>query len=378
MSNIQKAGIYVHIPFCRRKCTYCDFYVLTNQKLIDKFQRNLIKEISLSSQLIPEIQFDTLFIGGGTPSLIETRQIEKILTAIKTKYNFEPLEVTLEANPEDIYQNPELLKEYKSIGINRLSIGVQSFIDNELKLLSRMHNASQGIQVIEESLKIFDNLSIDLIYSLPGQKINDVIYSLEVAVSLGVPHISAYTLIFEENTRLYLDFLMGRIVRNQDELESELYLRTSDFLTDNGYQHYEVSNYAKEGYESKHNLKYWSGNDYLGFGPSAHSLISDYRWNNYKNIVKYNLSLAEGKLPRENLYKLSEKEKKFEYIMLHLRSSGIELKEYSHIFRGDFLIENKAAVEFILNNNLGNYSGSKFYLNSKGYALLDEILLEYF
>ncbi|MGB9697633.1 MAG: radical SAM family heme chaperone HemW [Ignavibacteria bacterium] len=374
----QKAGIYIHIPFCRRKCNYCDFYLITNQKLIEKFLWNLSKEIYLISEVIEDIHFETLFIGGGTPSLLEASQLEQIINLINKYYHFNGIEITIETNPEDLYENPSLIKDLRSIGINRLSIGIQSFSNKELKFLSRMHTASQGIAVIEQAFRYFDNVSIDLIYSLPEQNKEDVIYSLQQAVLQRVPHISAYTLIFEENTRLYLESLMGRIIRNADEHESELYLTLSEFLTDNNYEHYEVSNYSKEGYKSKHNLKYWLGGDYIGLGPSSHSLIRGHRWNNYKNIVKYNLALAENKLPRENIHKLSKKERKLEYIMLHLRSTGIELKEYKEMFKLDFLVEYKKAVEFILNNNLGNCDSAKFYLNTRGYALLDEILVEYF
>jgi len=378
MKSEQKAGIYVHIPFCRRKCNYCDFYLITNQKLIEKFLVNLKNEILLMSDLIGKIHFDTLFIGGGTPSILPALRIEQIIDLINKKYDFDGVEITIETNPEDLYENPKFLKDLRSIGINRLSIGIQSFIDKELRFLSRMHTASQSIAVIEQAIKYFDNISIDLIYSLPEQKKEDVIYSLQKAVTLGIPHISAYTLIFEENTRIYLESLMGRIIKNSDEHESELYLIVSEFLTDNDYVHYEVSNYAKEGYKSLHNLKYWLGGNYIGFGPSAHSLINCQRWNNYKNIVKYNLLLSENKLPRENIHKLNKKEQKLEYIMLHLRSSGIELKEYKDIFNSEFLVEYKKAVDFILNNNLGNCDSSRLYLNTKGYALLDEILVEYF
>lgn len=378
MVKQQKAGIYVHIPFCRRKCNYCDFYLITNQKLIEKYLSSLNREIEISARGLKTIFFDTLFIGGGTPSLLKSKYIEKIISSISDSYNFSPTEITIEVNPEDIRENVSLLWDYKSMGINRLSIGIQSFNDEELKTLSRWHTSKEAVFAVETALKLFENVSIDIIYSLPHQQVQDVIETLKTTVSLKVPHISAYTLIFEENTKLFLNYRMGRVTRNQDELESELYLAVSEFLTDNEYEHYEVSNYAKEGYRSKHNLKYWLGSDYLGFGPSAHSLINGYRWNNFRNIVKYNIAISENKLPRENQHRLTEREKKLEYIMLHLRSLGIEFKEYKYLFGADFLTEYKEATDFILKNNLGNYNSSKFYLNSKGYALLDEILVEYF
>ncbi len=371
------SGIYIHIPFCRRKCTYCDFYLVTNLNIIDKFVSNLLKEIELTAPLYKNEKYNTIFFGGGTPSLLPPAKLKEIIDSLKSSFSIsESSEITMEANPEDfIGANFE---EYKSTGINRFSFGVQSFIDEELKFLTREHTAEQAENVIRECRKVFDNVSCDIIYSLPGQKKENLEYSLSKVIELNIPHVSAYTLIFEEQTKLYTLLQKNLVKQNEDSVESDLYSYVSDFLMLNRFTHYEVSNYAKPGYESKHNLKYWQYENYLGFGPSAHSLHNGKRWNNFRDIIKYNVHLQEGKLPIENEIILDKKMMKMEFIMLALRSTGINFERYTKFFNENFQQEYKNSVNELEKNGLGNISYEDFKLTEKGYKLTDEIVAKYF
>lgn len=376
---MKKAGIYIHIPFCRRKCNYCDFYLITNTSILDRFLNNLENEIKISSNEYKNIYFNSIFIGGGTPSILSAEQIERILNALFKNYNISgDSEITIETNPEDFILKPEKLKLFKDAGINRTSFGVQSFNDDELKFLTREHTSMQAIDVIENAKKYFDNISIDLIYSLPKQCIAKFEKTINTAVKLDIPHISAYTLIYENETPIFNMLGKKKIKINNDEYESELYKLFSDKLIEYGYEHYEVSNYAKKGFESKHNLKYWEYNDYLGFGPSAHSFFNGKRWNNFRNIIKYNINLQKNELATENEYILTDEEKKTEFIMLGLRSKGVNLKRYLEIFDTQFCNEFSKAISELENKDYGLFTGKYFKLTEKGYLFVDEICAKYF
>lgn len=371
------SGLYIHIPFCRRKCTYCDFYLITNLNIVDKFASNLLKEIELSAAVYKNEKFDTIFFGGGTPSLLPTNKLKEIIDALKNNFNVsENSEITIEANPED-FINVDFA-EYKDTGINRFSFGVQSFIDEELKFLTRLHTGEQAENVIRNCRKFFDNVSCDIIYSLPNQTKENLEYSLSKVIELNIPHVSAYTLIFEEQTKLYTLLQKNLVKQNEDSIESDLYSYVSNFLIERGFNHYEVSNYAKPGYESKHNLKYWSYANYIGFGPSAHSLYNGKRWNNFRDIVKYNVHLQEGKLPIENEIILDEKMMKMEFIMLALRSTGVNLDRYYKFFDKNFIAEYGNSIDELIKNDLGRISDENFKLTERGYKLTDEIMAKHF
>ncbi|MBI5402559.1 MAG: radical SAM family heme chaperone HemW [Ignavibacteriae bacterium] len=377
--QLNKPGIYIHIPFCRHKCNYCDFYLITNLNIIDRFLDNLKKEIVISSKFYDGSEFDSIFIGGGTPSILSGKQICNILDVIYNNFRIsEKSEVTIEANPEDFINNYQRLSEVEEAGINRISFGVQSFNDTELKFLSREHNSHQAVEVIEEAKKHFENISIDLIYSLPEQKVESLINSIETAVNLGIPHISAYTLIYEKETPIYNSMKRNIISKNEDKYESELYSIFSDKLLQSGYCHYEVSNFALSGFKSRHNLKYWEYANYIGFGPSAHSFWNGKRWNNFRNIIKYNINLQKDLIPSENEYRLSSDEMKTEFIMLGLRSKGINLENYKKIFGSSFKDEFSSQINEIRERGHGEIGTEYFSLSEKGYLLADEICARYF
>jgi oxygen-independent coproporphyrinogen III oxidase len=376
---MEKKGIYIHVPFCRKKCSYCDFYLITNLNILPKFLECLKSEIEMSSGNYGKDEFDSIFIGGGTPSILNSKKISEIIENINKNFTLSGnTEITIESNPEDFIINPLKLKELRNAGINRLSIGVESFNDSELLFLTREHTSSQAIKVLENAKKYFDNISIDIIYSLPGQKLTDLDKSVETAIQLDIPHISAYTLIFEKETKLYKDLLKKKIKQQSEYNESEFYSKLNLILNNSGYVHYEVSNYSKQGFKSCHNLKYWNYIDYIGFGPSAHSFYSGKRWNNYKNVIKYMNSLKNGVLPIENSYSLTIDESVFEFIMLGLRAEGIEFDRFRNYFHINFIEKYKSSITELINNDLAILNHKNFRLNEKGYSIADEIISRYF
>ena len=374
---MNKAGIYIHIPFCRKRCNYCDFFFTTNLNLLDYFASSLIKEIKLASPKYKDVEFDTIFFGGGTPSILSLKQVESILNTFHKGYKFNSSnEVSIECNPEDL--DNYNLQELRNVGINRLSLGVQSFIDSELKFLTREHSAKQAEDVILKAKDHFENISVDLIYSLPEQTKDAVEYSLDKLIEFNIPHISAYTLIFEERTLLYKQLTEKAVSQNSDALEAELYEFVSDKLTSEGFIHYEISNFNKEGFESKHNLKYWKYDNYLGFGPSSHSFFNKTRWENFRSIKKYEESLLKGHLPIEKEHTLNKNEMRTEFIMLALRSKGIKFEKYKKLFDEDFKSKYEKAINELTKNKYAVMNMGEFKLNENGYAIADEILTKYF
>ncbi len=367
-------GIYIHFPFCVKKCFYCDFYSLEQLDKIDSFVDSLCKEISLrlaQYQLKPKV--DTIFFGGGTPSLLAPRHLDKIVNTLNTNLTIaDNCEITLECNPgtTDIKH----LSEYRSIGVNRLSFGVQSFIDEELKFLERIHNSDEAVKAIKTAQdKGFDNISLDLIFALPNQTLEDWDYTLKEAISLQTDHISAYSLIYEQGTPLYKQWKQGQIKKIDDENDAELYLHTMGTLIDAGYEQYEVSNYTKNNKPSLHNLKYWYGDNYIAFGPSAHGKSGNTRYWNYRSLAKYQENLNANMLPTEGSEVLNTEDILFEMIFLQLRAKGMIMRQFEEYFGKE--IAN--GVRDILMKNIP----AEFYkmteetisLTQKGYCRADEI-----
>ncbi|MCE1165942.1 MAG: radical SAM family heme chaperone HemW, partial [Bacteroidetes bacterium] len=244
-------GIYIHVPFCRRRCVYCDFYLTTNTNLIDDFVKSLCSEIALFAAETEDKHADTVFFGGGTPGLLGKKHLSDIFESLYRNFNIaDGAEISLECNPEDISDDESKLKDFSSAGINRLSIGVQSFHGDELKFLTREHTARDSRESVIKAKKYFKNVSADIIYSLPGQTKEKLLLNLKEAEDLRIPHVSAYTLIFEKGTLLYRDMSNNKVKQNPDTVESELYHTANDYLRSLGYNHYEVSNYARKDFES--------------------------------------------------------------------------------------------------------------------------------
>ena len=317
-NQVQMAGIYIHIPFCRKACHYCNFHFSTSLGKTEAMETSILKEITLrSSELEEEVQ--TIYFGGGTPSIMAPATIDKMLQTLKAQYSISSNpEVTLEANPDDI--TAEKAKAWKQMGINRFSIGVQSFADENLQWMNRAHDASQSmdcIQIIREAG--FQHFSIDLIYGTPGQTQQGWIKDLEKAIELKIPHLSCYALTVEEGTALHHMIGSGKKQKISADEQAERFEALVQLSTKAGYIHYEISNLAMPGKESKHNSAYWEGKPYLGFGPSAHSFSGTKRSWNIADNLKYIQSIEAGILPREE-ETLREIDQLNEYIMTSLRS----------------------------------------------------------
>jgi len=371
------SGIYIHIPFCESKCGYCDFFSVTNLDQVKKFLSGLEKEIELYAVKYGKNEtFDTIYIGGGTPSILSYLQINRILNSLFKNFRIsENAEITIEINPGTI--NKSKLTEFNKAGINRLSIGVQSFNENELKFLGRIHSAEESVKSLQYAIEAgFENLSIDLIYALPNQSLSDWEISIRKAIELNPTHISAYNLTIEKGTPFYDLKTNGKLKTLSESKEKEFFDITDVSFSDAGYNHYEISNFAKgEKNISKHNYKYWQHNNYLGLGPSAHSFWNNQRWGNYKSVEKYLLNLRKNIEPVEFTETLSTKDLEFEHIFLSLRTyGGLDLIKFQKRFRSDFKSKYKSIFSKLVNKEYAKINDINFKLTNKGMALYDEIL----
>jgi oxygen-independent coproporphyrinogen-3 oxidase len=317
------AGIYIHIPFCKKACHYCNFHFSTSLQNAPEVLKAIETEIAMRSREVEE-EIKTIYFGGGTPSLIEFNAIESILTKIGKHFTIHhDAEITLEANPDDI--NKAKAKSWKDIGINRFSLGIQSFEDDYLKWMNRAHSASQSFSAIDIIRETgFENFSIDLIYGTPGQTKEGWINDLQTAINLNIPHLSCYALTVEEKTALHHLIEKGEKEEVNPEEQAERFQLLMQLSSDAGYHHYEISNFAIPGYESKHNSAYWEGVPYIGIGPSAHSYDGIKRKWNIANNISYTKSILNNELVIEEEV-LSEKDRFNEYCMTAIRrSKGIE------------------------------------------------------
>ena len=375
------ASIYIHIPFCEHKCIYCDFYSIAPQEseedrnlFIDKFLSALKAEIQLRAE---DKRFDesiaTIYFGGGTPSLLKPSNIERILNLLSSHFSIqEKAEITIETNPGTV--DKQKLKAFHSAGINRISIGIQSFYDDDLKFLTRIHTASEAKQcIIDVRAADFNNVSIDLIFSLPNQSMQRWKSNLEQAVDLQPTHISCYSLIIEPETVLFNMVQSKQITPLNTDIDAELYEFTIDFLISHGFNQYEVSNFAATNFKCRHNINYWNHSNYLGFGPSAHSLWKDERWWNISDIAVYIEQLNKRTLPLSGGEHLSKAKLMEETIFLGLRSEGIDLKQFRQRFARDLSIENLNIVSELIQQGRAQIENGRFRLTKKGYIVCDEI-----
>jgi oxygen-independent coproporphyrinogen III oxidase len=372
-------SLYLHIPFCEKKCLYCDFYSVESPNSMTDFLSALDREISMGKPLATGVTFETIFFGGGTPSLLEPGQLESILQRLHGTFVVSPdAEVTLETNPGTVDLGK--LKAYRSLGVNRLSIGVQSFNDEDLRFLSRIHDRGQAIRCVDLARQAgFANISLDMIYSLPGQGLDRWKENLSQARGLGPEHISAYSLIVEDQTPLARMVASGQITPNPAETEASLYEYTMNFLGESGFEHYEVSNYARPTFRSRHNVAYWSHENYLGFGPSAHSFWSSpgtdsgRRWWNIASIATYVDRIRGGRLPVASEERLNTRDLINERIFLGLRSDGVRLAKLEADFRFEFLRRQRDLMHQMVAEGLAVVTDGTLRLTSRGYLLCDEI-----
>lgn len=338
------AGIYIHIPFCKQACHYCDFHFSTSLKKKDDLVIALVKELELRQDELKDQVVETIYFGGGTPSLLTIDELHLLISEVHKYYNVvENPEITLEANPDDLVsvraQSSTIFKDYQKLGINRLSIGIQSFFEADLKLMNRAHNAEEAKKCLQEATAYFNNISIDLIYGIPGLTHENWLKNIETVLSFNIPHISSYALTVEPKTALDSLIKKGVIKNVDDDLAQEQFHILIEKLETSGFIHYELSNFGKPDYFSKNNSAYWQGKSYLGIGPSAHSFNGLERGWNVRNNSKYIKSLEQRILPIET-ETLSITDKYNEYVMTGLRTIwgvsldkvernfGIEYKKY--------------------------------------------------
>lgn len=371
-------GIYLHIPFCDTKCIYCDFYSITSHQRKAEFINSICREIESYSDNLGDMEFDSVFFGGGTPSLLNYEDFSVLFESLYKNYKISPAsEITIEANPGTLNQSK--LAELKKLPVNRLSFGVQSFIDTELKYLTRIHSSDEAADAVRAAQDSgFDNINIDLIFALPDQSLDNWKYNLIKAIELNTQHISAYSLIFEEGTALYSMLRSGKAKQADIELEQQMYEYTMDFLDNSGFIQYEISNYSKPGYECRHNLKYWTLEEYIAFGPSASSYIGNKRWTNVKNIGRYIELVDSGKNAYDFIETIDEGTSITEHIFLGLRSRGIDLADFRTRHNIDFKKCYAEPINILLKNGFAELDSDRFALTRKGYALCDEIAAKYF
>lgn len=328
------SGLYIHIPFCKSRCAYCAFYSQTNPHLQEVFVKSLCQELKLrQDELMQLAPFESLYFGGGTPSLLSPHFLEQILSFVAPYLDTSPTtEWTLEGNPDDL--TPSYARAIRALGFNRVSLGVQSFQDEELRFLGRRHTTKEVYRALDALREVsIDNISIDLIYGLPAQSRDVWQRNVAEALSLYLPHLSAYNLTYEEKTRLSQLALRGRVVMQSDEEALQDYDYLVDALAQAGYDHYELSNFAFRGKHSRHNSSYWQRIPYLGFGPSAHSYIPESRYANVANLKQYIKLIQEGQKPSVFREELSLQDCLNEWIMVALRTSkGIDLQLISEIY----------------------------------------------
>lgn len=374
-TNVKETAIYIHIPFCEHKCIYCDFYSIITKDNVTSFLQALKKEINYYAGLHSSNRLITsIYFGGGTPSLMTPSYIHEIIELVKKRFTIaDDIEVTLETNPGTVEK--EKLNEFNEIGIDRLSIGIQSFDENELKFLTRIHDKQTAIDTVLRAKEAgFKNISIDLIFNLPGQTKKIWMNNLLTALSLPINHISTYSLILERGTILNKMVLDGKVKMQNDDYDADLYETTIDFLTQNGFYQYEVSNFAKEGFECRHNNSYWHYKDYFGFGTSAHSFINGRRYWNFSSLKKYVSEIGKNHFAVAGYEQLDDEQRLNEYVMLALRSSGLNIEEMQNFFGSNWSDNKSGYLKKLEDDNLLMRENGMIKLTKSGYAVCDEII----
>lgn len=370
------SSFYIHIPFCRQACHYCDFHFSTSMKKKDEMIQALAREIAMRKNEIDD-DIETIYFGGGTPSVLQISDLKFLIDEVYKNYNVsEDVEITLEANPDDLTAL-QILK-FSDSPINRLSIGIQSFFEDDLQMMNRAHNAVQAKECLQEATKYFDNITIDLIYGIPNMSDEKWIKNIETALSFGIPHISAYALTVEPKTALKKLIEKGEIPKPKDEIAENHFFILVEKLKENGFIHYELSNFGKEGYSSKNNTSYWLGKKYIGIGPSAHSYNGTHRsWNVSNNLI-YIKEIQNNRLPSE-IEKLTVSDRYNEYVMTGLRTIwGISLDKIQSDFGQEYYDYLVKTSENLITKGLLEKNGQKITVTQKGKFLSDGLASELF
>ncbi len=372
------AGIYLHIPFCKRACHYCNFHFSTSLANKNDFVSALLKEIKLQQQYLQHEIIETIYFGGGTPSLLTNDELQKIFSSLRNVFKISrDAEITLEANPDDV--TIKKLKEWKNVGINRLSIGVQSFFDQDLQWMNRVHTATQAMESVTNAFaEGFNNITIDFIYGTPA--LTDINWkkNIDKTIELGVPHISCYALTVEPKTALAKMIKQKEFSDVNQSNQARQFFLLMDWLKNAGYEHYEISNFAKPGLRSRHNSSYWQGKNYLGLGPSAHSYNGAFRQWNIANNALYIQSLKKDELIFEK-EELTSTQKLNEYIMTSLRTiEGCDLNYVSNKFGIEKAGKLMESAKAHLKNASLIINASKIFLTDEGKLFADGIAADLF
>ena len=371
--------LYLHIPYCRTACTYCDFHFSINHSSIGNMVDAMCKEMEMRSGFLDRhFPIETIYLGGGTPSLLSDSNLNKLFDSIFKNFNIAgSFECTLEANPDDL--TAEKLREIRKSKVNRLSIGVQSFFDDELKLMNRAHDSDQARRSILNAVDSgFENITIDLIYGIPGSGLVRWANNLEIAFSLPVKHLSCYGLTIETGTLLQKQISQGKVAPASEEAFSEQFGYLMDAAPSNGFEHYEISNFAKPGFRSMHNSRYWNDTPYIGIGPSAHSYNRKSRQWNVSSNSNYIQSIAKGDLPC-TIEELSTRDRYNEYVMTRLRTiEGVDIDRLNELFGESFVEHFLTNVASFLNGGFVCRIENQFRLTRSGQYIADRIASDLF
>ncbi|WDV44555.1 radical SAM family heme chaperone HemW [Clostridiaceae bacterium M8S5] len=374
---MKQLSLYFHIPFCKSKCYYCDFISFPQQEnIIKEYIEHMIKEISIYSYLSSKYSISTIFIGGGTPSSIDSSYIQRILYETGKIFTIENnAEITIESNPNSLDKNKATA--YKNSGINRISMGVQSLDNRLLRSIGRIHDKYDVYRAYEIIRNAgIDNVNFDIMFNLPRQSINDVLYTLEQTTKLDVDHISLYSLKIEQGTPFFHKYNNDQIALPHEDIERNMYHRSIDYLQSKGYMQYEISNFSKKGFECIHNLTYWKLKPYLGIGLASHSNIDDSRWSNRESFDSYFKEVKEGNRPIEEVIEVRD-DKIFEYMMLGLRlTEGIDIDDFYGKFKVDIFDRYGDVLKKHKKEGLLKIEDNKIKLTRRGFDLSNTIFCD--
>jgi oxygen-independent coproporphyrinogen-3 oxidase len=377
---MKKLGIYIHIPFCKQKCNYCDFYSIKwDDESENKYIEAVISEInSYKDKFYDNYIVDTLFFGGGTPTIIKPENLGKIVDSLRGVIEIDKCsEISMEANPNTL--TSEKLRKYKNIGINRLSIGIQSLNDEILKKIGRIHNSTEALEAIDRAKNTgFENINSDIMFNIPGQTVYDIEDAVTKIIEKGVKHISFYSLKLEKGTPMYSLEKNKKIIMPDEDIEREMYYAGRNVMGKNNLFQYEISNFAVNGFECRHNLKYWNQDEYIGLGPSAHSFMDNIRYSNPSDLKYYCDNINSSKFERIIHEKLEKNDLMFEYIMLRLRlTEGLNINEFNYKFSQEFKEMYKTKINFLMKNNLLEINNDFIRLTNKGMDISNYVIEEF-
>lgn len=378
---MKELGIYIHIPFCKSKCHYCDFISFSNKQELEERYINVLNDeiIKSSKKIDEEYEVTTIYIGGGTPSFVCEKNIEKLLKTVFENYKISKnAEITIEINPGTASE--EKIKKYKQVGINRISLGLQSTNNKLLKQIGRIHTYEEFLNTYNIIKEEFNNINVDLMLGLPNQTMEDLKDSLNEVIELQPQHISIYSLIVEEGTLLQKMLEENKISLPSEDLERKMYWLAKETLEEKGYNHYEISNFAKDGYKSIHNLNCWEQKEYLGFGVAAHSYIDNKRISNIDIMEEYIKNIEDGCIEKNRIIQeqQNEEEKKKEYMLLGLRKiEGIKIQDFKNRYVDNPLFLYYKELEKLVNENLIEIDGDYIKLTKKGLDLANLVWEEF-